>query len=273
MSWETIEGNWTQFRRQVRQKWGELTDDDLDHTRGRRTFPGALELPLRVAAVSLLALAVQPLPLAAQQDARPQLYQELDAIATDRAQALNRAYYDYEQALEDLRERAERRDAPSVLSEGRPALRRELETRVLRIERRYERRRADILEKHIGRRFEGGEVADRFGQRAPADEAYADDESLDEPPIEDRTEMARLNEELASTWAQFNEEARELRARVRQDEDWEGYEEAITRLEREYRERITDIQRRQRLLLFEMAREPGPTKGGTQDSRDESELD
>ncbi len=30
MNWDTIEGNWKQFRGQVKQKWGELTDDDLD---------------------------------------------------------------------------------------------------------------------------------------------------------------------------------------------------------------------------------------------------
>jgi uncharacterized protein YjbJ (UPF0337 family) len=37
MNWDTIEGNWKQFRGNVQQKWGELTDDDLDKIQGKRT--------------------------------------------------------------------------------------------------------------------------------------------------------------------------------------------------------------------------------------------
>ncbi|MFW6089821.1 MAG: CsbD family protein [Gemmatimonadota bacterium] len=37
MNWDTIEGNWKQFRGKVQQKWGELTDDDLDVIDGKRT--------------------------------------------------------------------------------------------------------------------------------------------------------------------------------------------------------------------------------------------
>lgn len=37
MNWDTIEGNWKQFRGKVEQKWGELTDDDLDVIDGKRT--------------------------------------------------------------------------------------------------------------------------------------------------------------------------------------------------------------------------------------------
>ena len=29
MNWDTVEGTWKQLRGRVRQKWGELTDDDL----------------------------------------------------------------------------------------------------------------------------------------------------------------------------------------------------------------------------------------------------
>ena len=30
MNWDIIEGNWKQFRGQVKQKWSRLTDDHLD---------------------------------------------------------------------------------------------------------------------------------------------------------------------------------------------------------------------------------------------------
>jgi uncharacterized protein YjbJ (UPF0337 family) len=37
MNWDRIEGNWKQFRGQVQQQWGKLTNDDLDTVEGRRT--------------------------------------------------------------------------------------------------------------------------------------------------------------------------------------------------------------------------------------------
>ncbi len=36
MGWNRIEGNWGQVRRKIKQKWGHLTDDDLDKIAGRR---------------------------------------------------------------------------------------------------------------------------------------------------------------------------------------------------------------------------------------------
>ena len=36
MNWDRIEGNWKQFKGQVRQKWGKLTDDDLNVIEGNR---------------------------------------------------------------------------------------------------------------------------------------------------------------------------------------------------------------------------------------------
>jgi uncharacterized protein YjbJ (UPF0337 family) len=36
MNWDQIEGNWKQFRGQVQQQWGRLTNDDLDVVEGRR---------------------------------------------------------------------------------------------------------------------------------------------------------------------------------------------------------------------------------------------
>jgi uncharacterized protein YjbJ (UPF0337 family) len=36
MNWDRIEGNWKQFRGSAQQKWGKLTNDDLDVVEGRR---------------------------------------------------------------------------------------------------------------------------------------------------------------------------------------------------------------------------------------------
>ena len=36
MNWDTIEGNWKQFKGKVRSKWGKLTDDQLDVVAGKR---------------------------------------------------------------------------------------------------------------------------------------------------------------------------------------------------------------------------------------------
>jgi uncharacterized protein YjbJ (UPF0337 family) len=37
MNWDRVEGNWKTFQGQVRQKWGKLTDDDMDVIEGKRT--------------------------------------------------------------------------------------------------------------------------------------------------------------------------------------------------------------------------------------------
>jgi uncharacterized protein YjbJ (UPF0337 family) len=36
MDWNRIEGNWKQFKGRAKEKWGRLTDDDLDVINGRR---------------------------------------------------------------------------------------------------------------------------------------------------------------------------------------------------------------------------------------------
>ncbi|MEZ6089644.1 MAG: CsbD family protein [Pirellulaceae bacterium] len=36
MNWDTIEGKWKQVKGQAQQKWGKLTDDDLDVIDGHR---------------------------------------------------------------------------------------------------------------------------------------------------------------------------------------------------------------------------------------------
>ncbi len=37
MNWDQIEGRWKQLKGNVRQQWGQLTDDDLDRIAGKRT--------------------------------------------------------------------------------------------------------------------------------------------------------------------------------------------------------------------------------------------
>jgi uncharacterized protein YjbJ (UPF0337 family) len=36
MDWNRIEGNWKQLKGKVKEKWGNLTDDDLDKIAGKR---------------------------------------------------------------------------------------------------------------------------------------------------------------------------------------------------------------------------------------------
>jgi uncharacterized protein YjbJ (UPF0337 family) len=36
MNWDQISGNWKQFKGQIREKWGFLTDDELDVIAGKR---------------------------------------------------------------------------------------------------------------------------------------------------------------------------------------------------------------------------------------------
>jgi uncharacterized protein YjbJ (UPF0337 family) len=36
MNWDTVKGQWKQFRGKVKENWGQLTDDDLDRIEGRR---------------------------------------------------------------------------------------------------------------------------------------------------------------------------------------------------------------------------------------------
>lgn len=36
MNWDQIQGKWKQLKGQAQQKWGDLTDDDLDVVNGKR---------------------------------------------------------------------------------------------------------------------------------------------------------------------------------------------------------------------------------------------
>ena len=44
MNWDQIEGNWTQLKGKVRERWGKFTDNDLEMIKGRRErFLGELQ--------------------------------------------------------------------------------------------------------------------------------------------------------------------------------------------------------------------------------------
>ncbi|MEX2174328.1 MAG: CsbD family protein [Pirellulaceae bacterium] len=36
MNWDTIEGKWKEMKGHAKEKWGDLTDDDLDKVAGKR---------------------------------------------------------------------------------------------------------------------------------------------------------------------------------------------------------------------------------------------
>ncbi len=36
MNWDVIESNWKQFQGHVRERWGKLTDDQIDTIAGKR---------------------------------------------------------------------------------------------------------------------------------------------------------------------------------------------------------------------------------------------
>ncbi len=36
MNWDSIEGNWKEFKGKLRSKWAKLTDDDLEHIGGKK---------------------------------------------------------------------------------------------------------------------------------------------------------------------------------------------------------------------------------------------
>jgi uncharacterized protein YjbJ (UPF0337 family) len=50
MNWDTMKGDWKQFTGKIREKWGELTDDELDQVKGRRDqFEGLLQKKFGIA--------------------------------------------------------------------------------------------------------------------------------------------------------------------------------------------------------------------------------
>lgn len=44
MDWDRVEGNWKQMKGKVKEKWGQLTDDELDQISGKRDqLEGAIQ--------------------------------------------------------------------------------------------------------------------------------------------------------------------------------------------------------------------------------------
>lgn len=217
-----------------------------------------------LASCVFLALVAAPAPLIGQDLPRDELDEALDELATERAQELNQAYYEYEDSLEDVRREADREDRPQLYTERRPELRSKLEDRVLRIERGYERRRAEVLLRHTDRGDRARPLVEEERFDRPADEKR--------PGVgRDRADhrIAQLDDELARAWAEFHREAEKARERARTDETWDGYEATITRLENEYEQQIGDIQSRQRSLRFEMERERRAEARGVGEPDDE----
>ena len=38
MNWDTVEGKWDQFKGKVQERWGRLTNDDMDVIQGKRQY-------------------------------------------------------------------------------------------------------------------------------------------------------------------------------------------------------------------------------------------
>jgi uncharacterized protein YjbJ (UPF0337 family) len=36
MNWDQVKGNWMQFKGKIREKWGKLTDNDLEQVAGKK---------------------------------------------------------------------------------------------------------------------------------------------------------------------------------------------------------------------------------------------
>ena len=50
MNWDTMKGDWKQFKGKIREKWGDLTDDEIEQVKGKRDqFEGLLQKKLGLA--------------------------------------------------------------------------------------------------------------------------------------------------------------------------------------------------------------------------------
>lgn len=198
----------------------------------------------KLAVLVLIVVSAIPAHAVAQDFPRDEVDEALDALATERAQSLNSAYYDYETALEEARVEAQRADEPDLYDERRTELRNELERTVLAIERRYEERRADILYRDPSDRHEPREVKGRFD---PAPSAR-------EEALGGFAYTAERNDEVALAWSRFNQAAEEAHEEAERTGDWDDYEATLTRLENEYDETIAAIEHRYRRARFEELR-------------------
>ena len=44
MNWDTVKGDWKNFKGKVKEQWGKLTDDEVDRIEGRRDqLAGAIQ--------------------------------------------------------------------------------------------------------------------------------------------------------------------------------------------------------------------------------------
>jgi CsbD-like len=43
MNWDRVEGDWKQFKGKIKEKWGNLTDDDLDRVAGSSRTTGGID--------------------------------------------------------------------------------------------------------------------------------------------------------------------------------------------------------------------------------------
>lgn len=44
MNWDTIKGDWKNFKGKIKEKWGQLTDNEVDQIQGRRDqLAGAIQ--------------------------------------------------------------------------------------------------------------------------------------------------------------------------------------------------------------------------------------
>ena len=57
MNWDRIEGNWKQFKGQIKEQWGRFTDDELDVVAGKRTLPVRWSKPAVLRGYALAAAA------------------------------------------------------------------------------------------------------------------------------------------------------------------------------------------------------------------------
>ena len=78
MNWDRIEGKWKQMKGNVKQRWGDLTDDELDRIAGKRDQLvgkiqeqyGIKDLPVaEKMARQVISLPVHPLLTEAELDA------------------------------------------------------------------------------------------------------------------------------------------------------------------------------------------------------------
>ena len=50
MNWDTMKGDWKQLKGKIREKWGDLTDDEIEQVKGQRDqFEGLLQKKLGLA--------------------------------------------------------------------------------------------------------------------------------------------------------------------------------------------------------------------------------